>query len=99
MYSLNYILVCMYVCRCDPYDPQGFKAWAMKGGCPAIPAVLRLFNQLVESGFKVFLVTGRDEETLFQATSENLNNQGFIGYERLILRQDDTFLFLPHVLF
>ncbi|KAA8517562.1 hypothetical protein F0562_017808 [Nyssa sinensis] len=71
---------------CDPYDPDGFKTWAHQGGCPAIPAVLRLFNKLIESRFKVFLVTGRNEETLGEATLDNLNNEGFIGYERLILR-------------
>ncbi|RVW80804.1 Acid phosphatase 1 [Vitis vinifera] len=71
---------------CDPYDPKGFKAWALKGGCPAISAVLGLFDKLVESGFKVILLTGRDEETLGQVTVDNLHNQGFIGYERLILR-------------
>ncbi|GMP51564.1 hypothetical protein CsSME_00017748 [Camellia sinensis var. sinensis] len=71
---------------CDPYDPEAFKAWALRGGCTAIPAVLKLFNKLIESGFKVFLVTGRDEATLGQATIDNLQNQGFIGYERLILR-------------
>ena len=58
----------------------------MKGGCPAISAVLGLFDKLVESGFKVILLTGRDEETLGQVTVDNLHNQGFIGYERLILR-------------
>ncbi|KAJ9185539.1 hypothetical protein P3X46_005163 [Hevea brasiliensis] len=71
---------------CDPYDPAGFKAWALMGGCPAIPPLLRLFLDLVEGGFKVFLVTGRDQESLGQATADNLHNQGFIGYERLILR-------------
>nr|DAD25734.1 TPA_asm: hypothetical protein HUJ06_027201 [Nelumbo nucifera] len=71
---------------CDPYDPIGFKFWALRGVSPAIPAVLDLFTKLVENGFKVFLVTGRDEETLGQATLENLHNQGYLGYERLILR-------------
>ncbi|KAG6744410.1 hypothetical protein POTOM_053136 [Populus tomentosa] len=71
---------------CDPYDPAGFRAWALKGGCPAIPAVLGLFEYLVQSGFKVFLVTGRDQETLGQVTIDNLHSQGFIGYERIILR-------------
>ncbi|XP_020540915.1 acid phosphatase 1 isoform X2 [Jatropha curcas] len=71
---------------CEPYDPAGFVAWASKGGCPAIPAVLRLFKELVPIGFKVFLVTGRDQENLGQVTIDNLHNQEFIGYERLILR-------------
>lgn len=76
----------MIVCRCDPYDPAGFKAWATKGECPAIPSVLRLFKKLVKSGFKVFLLTGRSEDAYERATIKNLRNQGFIGYERLILR-------------
>ncbi|KAK9986332.1 hypothetical protein SO802_031283 [Lithocarpus litseifolius] len=71
---------------CDPYDPLGFKAWAMKGECSAIPFMLGLFDRLVQSGFKVILLTGRDEETLGQATTDNLHSQGFIGYERLIFR-------------
>ncbi|KAK6943293.1 Acid phosphatase, class B-like [Dillenia turbinata] len=71
---------------CDPFDPVGFKSWAMKGNCPAIPAVLRLFNKLLAGGFKVFLVTGRDAVTLGQVTINNLEQQGFVGYERLIMR-------------
>lgn len=58
----------------------------MTGECPAIPAILGLFSNLVNSGFKVFLLTGRDEERLGQVTIANLHNQGFVGYERLILR-------------
>uniref|UniRef100_A0A6N2K8T9 Acid phosphatase n=1 Tax=Salix viminalis TaxID=40686 RepID=A0A6N2K8T9_SALVM len=58
----------------------------IEGGCPAIPAVLGLFKYLVRNGFKVFLITGRDQETLGQATTDNLRNQGFIGYERLIFK-------------
>lgn len=74
------------VCRCEPYDPVAFKAWAMKGVCPAISAVQGVFAKLVEMGLKVFLVTGRDEETLGLPTIQNLHNQGFIGYERLVMR-------------
>ncbi|KAF8089927.1 hypothetical protein N665_0494s0032 [Sinapis alba] len=75
---------------CDPYDPTGFRTWAMKGESPAIQPVLELFSDLIETGFKVFLVTGRDEETLRQATVENLHNQGFTGYERLIMRTPEN---------
>ncbi|KAF9595850.1 hypothetical protein IFM89_005336 [Coptis chinensis] len=67
---------------CNPYDPMGFKTWAMRGACPAVPTVLKMFEKLVENGFKVFLLTGRDEETLGQTTMYNLHNEGFIGYER-----------------
>ncbi|KAG2686225.1 hypothetical protein I3760_10G166400 [Carya illinoinensis] len=71
---------------CDPYDPVAFKAWATKAGCTAIPSVLRVYNKLIENGFKIILITGRDEETMGPATIDNLNDQGFVDYERLIMR-------------
>ncbi|KAF8041726.1 hypothetical protein BT93_A0357 [Corymbia citriodora subsp. variegata] len=71
---------------CDPFDAAGFKAWATRAECPAIPAVLGLFQKLVDGGFKVILLTGRDQETLGGATASNLLTQGFDGYERLIMR-------------
>lgn len=73
---------------CDPFDPPAFKAWAIKGGCPAVPPVLRMFRTLIKSGFKVFLLTGRNSEDLQKATADNLHREGFIGYERLILRTE-----------
>lgn len=74
--------------RVDPFDPEAFKMWAQSRTCPAIPAVLRLFWKLINSGFKVFLLSGRDEEAMGQSTVDNLHNQGFLGYERLILRYE-----------
>ncbi|KAK2405768.1 acid phosphatase [Trifolium repens] len=71
---------------CDPFDSPVFKEWITKGMCPANPVILRLFKTLIERGFKVFLLTGRYEETLAKITMDNLHNQGFIGYQRLILR-------------
>ncbi|GAB4833114.1 hypothetical protein Ancab_031360 [Ancistrocladus abbreviatus] len=71
---------------CDPFNSMEFKAWIMRAECPAIPCILELFNRLVEGGFKVILLTGRDEETLGPATIDNLYNQGFMGYHRLIMR-------------
>ncbi|KEH18202.1 acid phosphatase [Medicago truncatula] len=76
----------IYTYRCEPYDPPAFRAWAVKGWCTAIPPVLKLFNKLIDNGFKVILLTGRDQESLGQVTVDNLHNQGFIAYERLIMR-------------
>lgn len=75
----------MRTCRCDPFDVDAFVAWATRGKCPAIPPVLRLFRKLISIGFKVILLTGRDE-TIERCTVDNLRSQGFIGYERLIMR-------------
>ncbi|CAM8889023.1 unnamed protein product [Rhodiola kirilowii] len=75
---------------CDPFDRLGFRAWVLAGECPAMPSVLNAFNKLVERGFKLFLVTGRDEETFGCVTINNLQNQGFVGYERVILRMAEN---------
>ncbi|WVZ67101.1 hypothetical protein U9M48_016232 [Paspalum notatum var. saurae] len=69
-----------------PYDPAAFKTWASRGVCPGIPAVQWLFQTLKGRGFRVFLVTGRDEDTLGPSTAANLLATGFSGYDRLIMR-------------
>nr|CAD1833102.1 unnamed protein product [Ananas comosus var. bracteatus] len=69
-----------------PFDPTAFKSWARRGICPAIPQVLILYKKLLERGYKVFLLTGRDQETLGATTTSNLILQGFIGHERIFMR-------------
>ncbi|XP_072976022.1 acid phosphatase 1 isoform X1 [Typha angustifolia] len=69
-----------------PFDPVAFKSWASEGICPAIPAVLGMYKRLIQLGYKVFLLTGRDEVSLGSVTTSNLKFQGFDGYERLIMR-------------
>ncbi|KAJ0978484.1 hypothetical protein J5N97_013958 [Dioscorea zingiberensis] len=70
----------------DPFDPVMFKSWILKEECPAIPSMLKFYKKLIESGFKVFLITGRDEMQLGSSTAMNLFLQGFEGHERLIMR-------------
>ncbi|KAL8252621.1 hypothetical protein R6Q59_036314 [Mikania micrantha] len=72
----------------DPYDPRAFKEWASRGISQAIPQILLLFHKLIQHGFKVFLITGRDQTTFGQPTLHNLHFQGFFGFERLILRSE-----------
>uniref|UniRef100_A0ACD5XL75 Uncharacterized protein n=1 Tax=Avena sativa TaxID=4498 RepID=A0ACD5XL75_AVESA len=75
--------------RFGAYDPLAFKNWASQGACPGIPAVLQLFMTLQDKGFKIFLLSGRDEETLGSCTSENLESEGFSGYQKLLMRTPD----------
>jgi len=70
------------------YDPSAFKVWASKEACQGIPPVLGLFMALLDKGFKVFLLSGRDEETLGPCTAGNLEAEGFSGCERLIMRYE-----------
>ncbi|KAF7845199.1 acid phosphatase 1-like [Senna tora] len=72
---------------CAPFNSAKFKEWIRKGQCPAIQGMLEVFRTLLERGFKVFLVTGRDETTMGHVTTLNLHQQGFIGYHRLFLRE------------
>lgn len=71
---------------CEPFDSGKFKEWIRKGECPAISGMLEVFKRLLERGFKVFLVTGRDKNTMAHVTALNLHRQGFIGYQYLFLR-------------
>lgn len=71
---------------CDGFNSGEFKEWIRKGECKAIPGMLQVFLRLLERGFKVVLITGRDQDTMGQVTALNLHRQGFIGYHRLILR-------------
>lgn len=75
--------------RFGAYDPSAFKNWASQRACTGIPAVLQMFLTLQDKGFKLFLLSGRDEETLGSCTSENLESEGFSGYERLMMRTPD----------
>ncbi|KAG0546343.1 hypothetical protein BDA96_02G439400 [Sorghum bicolor] len=68
------------------YDPVAFRAWASRAICPGIPAMQWLLQTLRSRGFRVFVVTGRDEETLGSCTAANLAAAGFSGYDRLIMR-------------
>ncbi|KAF3331865.1 acid phosphatase 1 [Carex littledalei] len=67
------------------FDTAALK-WAAKGMCSAILPVLDLFNKLIERGYKVFLLTGQDDLTFRDITTANLQDQGYFGYKRLIMR-------------
>lgn len=74
---------------------MAFKAWASREACPGIQPVLGLFTTLLDKGFKVFLLSGRDEETLGSCTAANLEAEGFSGHERLIMRYGGAEQLLP----
>lgn len=51
----------------------------------ALPASLNFYKELQKLGFKIFLLTGRDESQR-AVTEKNLKNAGYSNWERLILR-------------
>ncbi|KAD2393827.1 hypothetical protein R6Q59_000481 [Mikania micrantha] len=69
------------------FDEKSFDEWVDLAEAPALPASFRLYTELLQLGFKIFLLTGRSE---FQreCTDKNLQYAGFTNYEKLILRGD-----------
>lgn len=84
---------------CSAYDPVAFKTWASRGICPGIPPVRQLFQTLKGRGFRVFLISGRDQETLGATTAANLAAAGFSGYDRLIMRYGSSCLSMNETFF
>ncbi|KAG6424076.1 hypothetical protein SASPL_114488 [Salvia splendens] len=69
----------------ETFDAHAFNEWVELAEAPAIAPGLRLYKELQELGFTVFLLTGRDEYQR-HATERNLMYAGFNNWEKLILR-------------
>ncbi|XP_044467732.1 acid phosphatase 1-like [Mangifera indica] len=67
------------------FDPVEFDKWVEKAMAPAIEPSLKLYEEVLKSGFKIFLLTGRYENKR-AATIDNLINAGFQNWDKLILR-------------
>ncbi|KMZ56078.1 putative Acid phosphatase 1 [Zostera marina] len=65
-----------------------FDKWVEKAVAPPIESSLKLYEEILGYGFKVFLLTGRSEAHR-SITVDNLNRAGFRDWERLILRSLD----------
>ncbi|XP_074591890.1 acid phosphatase 1-like [Curcuma longa] len=72
----------------ETYNETSFNEWVELGEAPALPASLKLYGKLLELGFQIVLLTGRDENQR-NVTVENLLSVGYSSWEQLILRQSD----------
>uniref|UniRef100_A0A0D3GHV1 Acid phosphatase n=1 Tax=Oryza barthii TaxID=65489 RepID=A0A0D3GHV1_9ORYZ len=68
------------------FNETSFDEWVDVAKAPALPASLKLYNELQGLGIHIILLTGRSE---FQrnATQVNLLFAGYHSWEKLILRQ------------
>lgn len=73
------------MCSLEIFDSVEFDKWVDKAIAPAIEPSLKLYEEVVGLGFKVFLLTGRSESRR-KVTVENLINAGFRVWDELILR-------------
>lgn len=70
----------------EEFDRMKFYKWTEDAIAPAIEPSLRLYEEVLSLGFKVFLLTGRDENQR-DVTVQNLMNVGFKNWDQLILRE------------
>ncbi|KAH9602346.1 hypothetical protein KSS87_010928 [Heliosperma pusillum] len=73
-------------CSSEVFDSTVFNKWVEKGMAPAIESSLKLYEDVLSLGFKVFLLTGRNEKQR-DVTVQNLMNVGFSNWDKLILRE------------
>ncbi|KAL9999921.1 putative Acid phosphatase [Helianthus debilis subsp. tardiflorus] len=71
-----------------PYNSTKFNQWVAEATAPAIPGSLKLYEQLIELGFKVVFLTG-SREYLTEPRSRNLKAVGYTQWEKLILKGDN----------
>ncbi|KAL5130644.1 Tricyclene synthase EBOS, chloroplastic [Glycine soja] len=69
----------------EVFDHEQFNNWVEKGVAPAIEPSLKLYEDVLNLGFKVILLTGRSERHR-SVTVDNLINAGFKEWDQLILR-------------
>ncbi|KAA8523196.1 hypothetical protein F0562_009619 [Nyssa sinensis] len=69
----------------ETFDENSFNDWVDLAEAPVLPASLRLYGELKQLGFKIFLLTGRTESQR-NVTGKNLLYGGYSNWERLILR-------------
>ncbi|KAK2354365.1 Chaperone DnaJ-domain superfamily protein [Trifolium repens] len=74
--------------RFEVFDHVKFDAWVEKGVAPAIEPSLKLYEDVLNLGYKVILLTGR-KESHRAVTVDNLINAGFRDWHQLILRSSD----------
>ncbi|KAL5697726.1 hypothetical protein ACHQM5_028843 [Ranunculus cassubicifolius] len=69
----------------EKFDDATFNGWVGLSECPVLPASLKLYKELKRLGFKIVLLTGRDESQR-NYTVKNLVLAGYEDWERLLLR-------------
>ncbi|CAL9205497.1 acid phosphatase 1-like isoform X1 [Musa acuminata AAA Group] len=69
------------------FNETSFNEWVDKARAPALAASLRLYEELLVSGFQIILLTGRNEAQR-KVTVENLLHAGYHSWRSLIFRED-----------
>ncbi|XP_031267710.1 acid phosphatase 1-like [Pistacia vera] len=73
----------------EPRDTTSMKEWFEESDAPAVPASLKLYNELLRLEIKVAFLTGKSE-SLKDATEINLKKSGYTKWEKLILKGSES---------
>ena len=71
------------------YNEEIWTEWVDSKKATAISEVKILYDMLIEKGFKVVFLTGRNRSH-YDATKENLINEGYTKFDTLITRKMDA---------
>lgn len=67
-----------------PFDEAKFNEWIAAGELPGIEDVVALYNEVLNKGFKIVIISGTSDD-FREARYKNLRNVGVDGWEKLIL--------------
>jgi predicted secreted acid phosphatase len=70
------------------FEKKSWDEWVEKAKAPAVPQVQKLYNYLVQKGFKIIFITGR-KDYQYDSTFKNLKYAGFVEFDTLITRSKD----------
>ncbi|XP_057776782.1 acid phosphatase 1-like [Salvia miltiorrhiza] len=70
------------------FDSRKFDEWVEMGTAPAIESSLKVYEEVLNLGFKIILLTGRSERHR-SITLHNLFQSGFRDWSMLILRSSE----------
>ncbi|XP_019087228.1 PREDICTED: acid phosphatase 1-like [Camelina sativa] len=71
------------------FDHSEFDKWVERGVAPAIAPSLKLYQRVVDLGYKVFLLTGRKESHRLVTVENLISAAGFQNWDKLILRSPE----------
>ncbi|KAE9448731.1 hypothetical protein C3L33_19384, partial [Rhododendron williamsianum] len=71
--------------KLEEFNQTSWDEWVDLAEAPALPASLKLYKEVQQLGFTIFLLTGR-EESQRNVTVKNLKDVGYSNWKRLILR-------------
>nr|XP_043634665.1 acid phosphatase 1-like [Erigeron canadensis] len=69
----------------EAFNNAQFDKWILDGVAPVLKPSLKLYEEVLRLGFKIILLTGRDEDKR-NVTVTNLNNAGYQKWDKLVLR-------------